>query len=70
MNTELTRSKIDWLEGLLGVRRRRLAEVMKKPGWPAVDCEQKQRDIEMIERLVDDYRRVLARQLEHQEKAA
>lgn len=68
--SELTRSKIDWLEGLLGVRRRRLNEVMRKPGWPATDIEIKLRDIEMIELFVDDYRRVLARQLEHQEKAA
>lgn len=66
---EKTEMKITWLEGLYGIRKRRLDEVMKIR-WPASDLEIKHRDIEMIEAFLDDYRRVLDRQREAAASAA
>lgn len=69
MSLDATRQKLDWLLGLKGIRVHRLQEVMKKRDWPASDLETKQRDIEMIDVLIEDYRRVQARYLERENAA-
>lgn len=69
MTLDLTRHKLDWLRGLKGIRERRLQECREKRQWSEMDLEMKERDIAMIDSMIDDYSRVEARYLEKENAA-